>query len=57
MCEKKLDDVCWVVCRVIVLSFSEELLKLYIMCVFRLDNEVEVLMLVYREVLIKSLKM
>ena len=56
MCEKKVDDACRVLCRVIAPSSSEELLKSYITRVARSDNEVEVLTLAYRQAPAKSLK-
>ena len=56
MCEKKLDDACRAVCRVIAPSSSEELLKSYITRASRSDNEVEALTLAYREAPTKSLK-
>ena len=48
MCEKKVDDACRAVCRVIAPSSSEELLKSYITHASRSDNEVEALTLAYR---------
>ena len=56
MCEKKVDDACRVVCRVIVPSSSEELLKSYITHMSRSDNEVEALILAYTQAPTKSLK-
>ena len=45
------------VCRVIVLSSSEELLKSYITSASRSDNEPKALTLTYRQATTKSLKM
>ena len=56
MCEKKVDDACRAVCRVIAPSSSEELLKSYITHASRSDNEVEALTLAYRQAPTKSLK-
>ena len=56
MCEKRVDDACRAVCRVIAPSSSEELLKSYITHTSRSDNEVEALTLAYRQALTKSLK-
>ena len=54
--EKKVDDACRAVCRVIAPSSSEELLKPYITRASRSDNEVEALTLAYRQAPTKSLK-
>ena len=56
ICEKKVDDACRAVCRVIAPSSSEELLKSYITRTSRSDNEVEALILAYRQAPTKSLK-
>lgn len=56
ICEKKVDDACRAVCRVIAPSSSEELLKSYITRTSRSDNEVEALTLAYRQAPTKSLK-
>ena len=56
ICEKKVDDACLTVCRVIAPSSSEELLKSYIKRKSRSDNEVEALTLAYRQAPTKSLK-
>ena len=56
MCERKVDDACRAVCRVIAPSSSEELLKSYITHASRSDNEVEALTLAYRQAPTKSLK-
>ena len=56
MCEKKVDDACRVVCRVIAPSSSKELLKSYITHTSRSDNEVEALILAYTQAPTKSLK-
>ena len=49
ICEKKVDDSCRAVCRVIAASSSKELLKPYITRASRSDNEVEALTLAYRQ--------
>ena len=54
--EKKVDDACRAVCRVIAPSSSEELLKSYITRTSRSDNEVEALKLAYSQAPTKSLK-
>ena len=56
MSEKKVDGACRAVCRVILPSSSEELLKSYITHASRSDNEVEALTLAYRQAPTKSLK-
>ena len=56
MCEKKVDDACRAVCRLIAPNSSEELLKSYITRASRSDNEVEALTLAYRQAPTKSLK-
>ena len=56
MCEKRVDDACQAMCRVIAPSSSEESLKSYITHTSRSDNEVEALTLAYRQAPTKSLK-
>ena len=56
MCEKKVDDACLAMCRVIAPSSSEKFLKSYITCASRSDNELEALTLAYRQAPTKSLK-
>jgi len=56
MCEKKVDDACRAVRRVIAPSSSKELLKSYIMRTSRSGNEIKALTLAYRQAPTKSLK-
>ena len=56
MCEEKVDEACCAVCKVIVPSSSDELLKSYIMRASRSDKEVEALTSASRQAPTKSQK-
>lgn len=55
LCKEKVDEVCWVVCSVIVLNVSKELLEVFKLLLL-FGSDLIVLVIVYRNVLNRDFK-